>query len=55
MGSPQAPTAEQYAALKAAGQLQLLTSPEYLDVRNGAVAVETDMPRQGISLLRFSW
>ncbi len=29
------PTPEQYAQLKAAGQLQLLTSPEWLDVSGG--------------------
>jgi xylan 1,4-beta-xylosidase len=55
MGSPQHPTTKQYAELKAAGQLQLLTSPEWLDVSNGKVKVATDMPRQGISLLHLKW
>jgi xylan 1,4-beta-xylosidase len=55
MGSPQHPTAEQYAALQAAGQLQLLTSPEWLDVSSGQLAVNTDLPHLGISLLRVSW
>ncbi|MFZ0336853.1 MAG: beta-xylosidase [Terracidiphilus sp.] len=55
MGSPQTPTAEQIAQLKAAGQLQLLTSPEWLDVANGKVNVETALPRQAVSLLRLEW
>ncbi len=55
MGSPQAPTAEQYAELKAAGQLQLLSSPEWLDVAGGKVSVETALPRQAVSLLRLEW
>ena len=55
MGSPQAPTPEQYAELKAAGQLQLLTSPTWLDVADGTVTIETTLPRQAISLLRLKW
>jgi len=55
MGSPQTPTAEQYARLKAAGQLELLTSPEWMDVRDGKVPVEMDLPRQATSLLKLSW
>jgi xylan 1,4-beta-xylosidase len=55
MGSPQQPTTEQYAELQAAGQLQLLTSPEWMDVRDGSVAVTTEIPRQAISLLHLTW
>ena len=55
MGSPQHPSASEYAALKAAGQLQLLTSPQWLDVTGGQVKVSTDMPRQAISLLHLDW
>jgi xylan 1,4-beta-xylosidase len=55
MGSPQHPTATQYAELRAAGQLQLLTSPAWLEVTNGQVSVTTVMPRQGISLLHLTW
>ncbi len=55
MGSPQDPTPEQYAQLRAAGQLQLLTSPEWLDVSSGAVTIQTDLPRQAISLLHLEW
>ncbi len=55
MGSPQSPTPEQYAQLKAAGQLQLLTSPVWLDVDDGKATVETNLPRQAVSLLRLNW
>jgi xylan 1,4-beta-xylosidase len=55
MGSPQAPTPEQYATLQAAGQLQLLTSPEWLDVANGTVTIATALPRQATSLLHLKW
>jgi xylan 1,4-beta-xylosidase len=55
MGSPQHPTAKQYAELQAAGHLELLSSPEWLDVVNGQVKVSTDMPRQGTSLLHLKW
>jgi len=55
MGSPQHPTSEQYAQLQAAGQLQLLTSPVWLDVQNDEVKVVTEMPRDGISLLHLKW
>ena len=55
MGSPQSPTPEQYASLKAAGQLQLLSSPVWLDVDNGKVTIETSLPRQAVSLLRLKW
>jgi len=55
MGSPQSPTPEQLGQLKAAGQLQLLTSPEWLDVKDGAVTVSTDLPRQATSLLHLEW
>ena len=55
MGSPQSPTPEQYAQLKAAGQLQLLTSPEWLDVSGGKITVSTSLPRQAISLMHLKW
>jgi xylan 1,4-beta-xylosidase len=55
MGSPQDPTPDQYAQLKSAGQLQLLTSPEWLDVASGAVTITTNLPREATSLLHLTW
>jgi xylan 1,4-beta-xylosidase len=55
MGSPQKPTPEEYDKLKAAGQLQLLTSPEWLDVTRGKVTIATSLPRQATSLMHLAW
>ena len=55
MGSPQSPTPEQYQRLKEAGQLELLSSPEWLDVSGGEVTIKMELPRQATSLLRLSW
>ena len=55
MGSPESPTPGQLAELKAAGQLQTLTSPEWLDVHDGKVTISSDLPRQAVALLRLSW
>ena len=55
MGSPQSPTDGQYARLREAGQLELLTSPEWVDVSGHMVTIETELPRQAASLLRLAW
>ena len=55
MGSPQSPTPEQYAKLKAAGQLQLLSSPQWLTVKDGKVTIATGLPRQATSLMHLEW
>lgn len=55
MGSPQHPTTEQYARLQGGAGLQLLNSPQWLDVISGEVRVATSMPRQSVSLLQFTW
>ncbi len=55
MGSPQQPTPQQYAVLQSSGQLQLITSPQWVDVTEGSITVTTEMPRQSISLLHLSW
>jgi xylan 1,4-beta-xylosidase len=53
MGSPQSPSAEQFAELEAAGQLQLLDSPHYVEVEKGVVTLKLSLPRQSVSLLTF--
>lgn len=53
LGSPQSPTPEQYAKLKAAGQLQLLDSPRW--IARSKVDLGFTLPRQAISLLEVSW
>jgi len=55
MGSPQAPTAQQYERLESAGQLQLLGSPAFLRIEQGTAHLQFTLPRQGVSLLRIGW
>ena len=55
MGSPQTPSGEQYAALKAAGQLQLLESPRWAESKDGVVNLKFSMPGQSVSLVELSW
>ncbi|WP_240625974.1 GH39 family glycosyl hydrolase [Spirosoma pollinicola] len=55
MGSPKSPTAEQISELEKAGQLQLLTSPMWINVKNGEVDMPFLLPGQGVSLVKLSW
>lgn len=55
MGSPQNPSGEQIAELEKAGQLELLTSPEWIKTNNGEATIDFVLPRQGVSFLKFSW
>ncbi len=55
MGSPQNPSAEQVAQLEKAGQLQMLASPEWVKIKDGAAVIKMELPRQGVSLLRLTW
>jgi len=55
MGSPQSPSPEQYAELERAGQLELLTSPEWIPIRSGSAKLKFLLPRPAISLVRLSW
>lgn len=55
MGSPQTPTAGQYSALEAASRLQQVDSPRWLSAESGQVELRFSLPRQAVSLLRFTW
>jgi xylan 1,4-beta-xylosidase len=55
MGSPQSPTETQHDQLQGAGQLQLLTSPAWVPIAQGAASLHFALPRQGLSLVRISW
>jgi xylan 1,4-beta-xylosidase len=52
MGSPQAPTPAQYAALEAAGQLCRLDAAVTV-TRDAPLTLRLTLPRQGVSLLRL--
>ena len=55
MGSPQNPSAGQIAELKEKEGLQLLESPRWLAVQDGAITVDTVMPAHSISLMQLDW
>ena len=54
MGSPQNPSPEQIATLEKAGQLQLYTSPYWINSK-GEETITISLPRQAVSLLKFVW
>ena len=55
MGSPQPPTKEQYAVLEQAGQLQSIEPESRLRPESGRIGIRFALPRQGVSLLLFTW
>jgi len=55
MGSPQKPSEEQYARLQAAGQLQMLSSPQWSAVDGGRLTFSFILPPQGVSLVQLTW
>jgi xylan 1,4-beta-xylosidase len=55
MGSPQKPEPDQYTALEAAGQLELLESPRWIEPRGGKAELRFALPRQGVSLVEARW
>ncbi|HUB52754.1 MAG TPA: hypothetical protein VL986_11420, partial [Terracidiphilus sp.] len=55
MGSPQHPSDDQYRRLKAAGQLQMLGSPQWLDAHDGKVEIQSSLPLESVTLMKFSW
>jgi xylan 1,4-beta-xylosidase len=54
-GSPQTVTPEDFRELESAGQLQLYTSPQWLDVSHEKAKLTFDLPRQGVSMVQLSW
>lgn len=55
MGSPVKPDAGQYAKLEAAGALELLESPAWIDTRNGMAEIHFTLPLEATSLIQLSW
>jgi xylan 1,4-beta-xylosidase len=51
LGSPQQPTAEQYAQLEKASELTSLENPLQINVKDGKASVRFTLPRQAVSLL----
>lgn len=55
MGAPPKPTPQQEAKLKAAGQLEMMGSPQWVDVAGGEAKIAMELPRQATSLLKIRW
>jgi xylan 1,4-beta-xylosidase len=55
LGSPQNPSAEQYTELQAAGQLELVNSPEWMWNEQGKIELRFGLPRESVSLVELSW
>jgi xylan 1,4-beta-xylosidase len=55
MGSPIAPTRQQYAQLEAASQLQRMAAPAIARLDNQPAAITFALPRQAVSLLLVEW
>lgn len=50
-GSPQTPSSEQYAALKAAGDLATMDNPSSVDVNDGSAQLSFKIPIRALSLI----
>lgn len=55
LGRPQHVTEDQYMQLERAGQLQLYTSPEWIDVKDGGADLQFDLPLHGVSFVQLTW
>jgi xylan 1,4-beta-xylosidase len=56
MGSPVAPSEQQYAALPEASRFApLRDAPARIAIRDGSASLRFDLPRQGVSLLVLDW
>jgi xylan 1,4-beta-xylosidase len=55
MGSPELLSNSVQEELERAGQLQLLSSPAWVEIKNGTLHLRLELPRQGLSLLQLSF
>jgi xylan 1,4-beta-xylosidase len=55
MGSPKNPSPEQIVLLETGGQLQLLTSPQWMKAKDGDVTLDFPLPGQAVSFIKLSW
>jgi len=55
MGSPQNPSAEQFAELEKAGQLEVLSKPSEIKINTAIAIVKMQLPRQAVSLVQISY
>jgi xylan 1,4-beta-xylosidase len=55
MGSPLQPSTDEYRKIEEAGQLQEITSPQWMDTKKGQIALSFSLPREALSLIRITW
>ena len=55
MGAPQQVTNDQYRRLEESSQLELISSPQWVDIKDGQSAINFELPAQGVSLFRITW
>ncbi|MCE7039595.1 GH39 family glycosyl hydrolase [Dyadobacter sp. CY312] len=55
MGAPQQVTNEQYRRLEESSQLELISSPQWVDIKDGKSSINFELPAQGVSLFRVTW
>jgi xylan 1,4-beta-xylosidase len=53
-GSPQSPSPEQFERIAAAGRLALLSEPQALQPKGGAIRLDFPLPRHAVSLISLS-
>jgi xylan 1,4-beta-xylosidase len=55
MGSPKVPTRQQYDELERAGHLETIGNLETVTITAGTANVKLKLPRQGVSMMVFTW
>ncbi len=55
MGSPQNPTSAQITELEKAGQLGTVGKPKKIQVQQGKLDLNINLPRQAVSLIKVDW
>lgn len=55
IGAPQSLAPTELEKIQTAGQLQLVDSPAWEPIENGAIRLQFSLPREGLSLIRIYW
>ena len=55
LGSPQHPSEKEYKILEKSGQLELLSKPQKVNIKNTELSVNFQLPRQAVSFLKIDY
>jgi len=55
LGSPQHPSEKEYKILEKSGQLELLSKPQKVNIKNSELSVNFQLPRQAVSFLKIDY